>query len=144
MWQLFDSHQTVPDYPRNTRTSKIEQDSLVANFYKDSMHGLVDKATWSWRLHNKGKFFGATFVNVTPTQWATNNLSLGVMVASANHRCIMMHWNVDWEVEGAKIPYMHALNTRPGGTMRPTVLADYFKYNPTFLPDHAVGSALTT
>jgi hypothetical protein len=64
---------------------------MAANFYKDSMHGLVDKATRSWRLHNTGKCFGATFVNVTPTQWAMNNISLGLAVASANHLCIMMH-----------------------------------------------------
>jgi len=109
-----------------------------------SIHGLVDKATRAWRLHNKCERFGATFADVTLTQWAKNNLSLGLTVASASYLCVMMHHNVDWNVEGVKIPYIHALHTRHGGARRPTVLADYFKHNPTFLPAHAGGSALTT
>ena len=95
-------------------------------------------------MYNTRKRFEATYADVTPTQWVKNNFSLGLTVASATHIQIMMHRNVDWEVEGAKIPYIHALHTRHRRTRHPTILVDYFKQNPTFLPDHAGGSDFTT
>ena len=91
---MFNLHQGVPDYPANTRKSKTEQNIMAANLHKDSIHWLVDKATQAWRLHNKHKRFGATFADVTTTQWVKNNLSLGLTVASANHLRVMMHRNV--------------------------------------------------
>ena len=55
MRQLFDSHQTVPDYPANIQTSKIERDSLAVNLNKDYICRLIDKAARAWRLHTKNE-----------------------------------------------------------------------------------------